>query len=309
MSKQYSKVTIAFLAVLCCFIWGSAFALAKVGFEYMPPIRLSGYRFMFAGVLLMPVLLYQKYDWAELKGNVKFIMHFAIIQTFLTYGLFYYGLSKAPSDISAVINGAAPFYVATIAHFMLKGDSMTLRKIISILFGLSGVAFISLKNNVSLSDYPHFYIGIVSLIISNIIGSFTNILIVRHTKPISTIALTAFSCFLGGLGLLLLSFIAEPEGSWGIVGYPLKFYGALLWLAFIPASAFSIWYFIIKLPGVKVSELNIWKFLIPVFGVLLSWLIVENEHPNWYAVIGIVIVSISIIILQTGRTKKKVEKS
>lgn len=298
------KLKIAIGAIISCLIWGSALAFAKIGFEYMPPIRLSGYRFMIAGLMLLPVLLVQKYNWRELKGKHWFILAFAMVQTFLQYGLFYYGLHLVPAAISAIIIGGGPFFIAIIAHLTLKEDKLTLRKMVSIAFGLSGVIFISLKNGVSLTDYPALNLGIFTLILSNIIGSFSNILVVKYARSISSIALTAFSSFVGGVLLLLLSFIAEPEGSFGLGGYTMGFYGSLLWLAFIPASAFSLWYYLLQQPGVKVSELNIWKFLIPVFGILLSWLILENEVPNLNCIIGVVVISMSIIVLQTGKSKK-----
>lgn len=305
MQKKYSKIEIILIAILACLVWGSAFAFAKIGFEYMPPVRLSGYRFMLAGLILLPILLFRRYDWRELKGEFWFITLFAIIQTFFQYGLFYFGLNLVPASISAIIIGAGPFFVTIMAHYFLKNDTVTLRKTISIIFGLSGVVFISLKNDVDLSQSPNFYWGVLALVMSNIIGSASNIVVVRHRKKLSSISLTATSCFIGGVMLYLLSLIVEPNGSYGITGYPLAFYGSLIWLAMIPALAFSLWYFILQLPGVKVSEINIWKFLVPVFGVVLSWVMLSDEKPNVYTILGIIVISLSIIILQGGTNDKK----
>lgn len=296
--KHFNKFEISLIAILACLIWGSAFAFAKIGFEYMPPVRLSGFRFMLAGIILLPILFATRYDWSELKGQFKFIFIFATIQTFFQYGLFYYGLNLVPASVSAIIIGAGPLFVTIMAHLALKNDRITPRKTFSILFGLSGVVFISLKNDVILADNPHFYLGVGALVLSNVIGSSSNIIVVRRKKQLSSISLTAISCFIGGIMLYLLSFVLEPEGSWGITGYPLAFYGSLLWLAMIPAVAFSLWYFLLKLPSVKVSEINIWKFLVPVFGVVLSWMLLENESPNVYTITGIIIISMAIIILQ-----------
>lgn len=295
------RLKIVIGAIVSCLIWGSALAFAKIGFEYMPPIRLSGYRFMIAGLMLLPVLLVQRYDWRELKGKYLFIFSFAMVQTFLQYGLFYYGLNMVPAAISAIIIGGGPFFIAILAHLTLKEDKLSLRKSVSIAFGLSGVVFISLKNGISLTDYPALHLGIGVLILSNIIGSFSNIMVVKFARNMSSIALTACSSFIGGVLLLLLSFIVEPEGVFGLGGYSWAFYGSLLWLAFIPASAFSLWYYLLQQPNVKVSELNIWKFLIPVFGILLSWLILDNEVPNLNCIIGVIVISMSIIVLQTGK--------
>lgn len=303
--RKYSKAEIAILAIVACFVWGSAFAFAKIGFEYMPPVRLSGFRFMLAGLILLPFLLVRRYDWSELRGKFLFIVKFAIVQTFFQYGLFYFGLNLVPAAVSAIIIGAGPFFVALLAHFLLKDDKITMRKSLSIICGLSGVIFISLKSGTDVSQHPDFYLGVAALVLSNIIGSASNIIVVRRKKQVSSVALTSLSCFIGGVFLYLLSIFVEPSDNYGITGYPLAFYGSLLWLAMIPALAFSIWYFLLKLPGVKVSEINIWKFLTPVFGVLLSWVMLSDEYPNVYTISGIIIISLSIIILQKRQPDKK----
>ncbi len=299
MSSGYSeKMKIAILAIICCFVWGSAFAFAKLGFETMPPMRLSGYRFMLAGLMLVPILIARRYDWRSLKGDMGFILLFAFVQTVCQYGLFYVGLDMAPAAVSAIIIGGAPFFIAILAHFSLSNDKLSLRKIISIIFGVAGVVFISLKNSVSFDEYPNFYIGILLLLVSNIIGSYANIMVVKRKRKVDNIALIALSCFFGGVVLYLLSLIFEPDGAKGILGYSLKFYLSILWLSMIPAIGFSVWYYLLQLPTVKVSELNVWKFLVPVFGVILSWCFLSNESPDIYSIIGIAIISVSIITLQ-----------
>ncbi len=303
MANKIFTPKVALLAVLTCLIWGSAFPFAKLGFEYMPPLRLSAYRFVLAGLLLLPLLLAQRYNWRELRGQMGFVLFFGFIQTFCQYGLFYYGLNMAPSAISAIVIGANPFFVAMLAHFLVPGDRLNLRKTLSILIGISGVAFISIKGEVSLDEYPQFYLGIAILTLSNIIGSYTNIMVVNHKTKLNNAALICVSCISGGILLFLFSLLMEPQGAVGLIGYPLEFYGSLLWLALIPAIGFTTWYYLLQLPGVKVSEINIWKFTVPVFGVVLSWVLLSNESPNLYSVLGIVIISFSIILLQT--TPKK----
>lgn len=67
------------LAIFACLLWGSAFAGAKIGFEYTTPLHLSGMRFMLAGLLLIPFLIYQKIDWIS---NLKEWRYYAVIQVF-----------------------------------------------------------------------------------------------------------------------------------------------------------------------------------------------------------------------------------
>ena len=282
-------------AIVACLLWGSAFAGAKIGFQYADPIFLSGMRFTLAGLMLFPLIIISKID---VKANLKhwrFMLLFAFVQTFLQYGFFFLGLNKVPGATSAIIIGTGPLFIAIMAHITLKDDKLTFRKILAIFLGLAGVVFISIAKGDLLSDNPSFYIGVALLLLSNIIGSYTNIMVVKKkAHNISPIVLTAFANFIGGIMLFLASLIMEqPEFK----VYPLEFYGALIWLAIIPAAGFSLWYGLLQRPEVKVSELNIWKFLIPVTGCILSWILLTDEHPDIISIFGIIIITAALLLL------------
>lgn len=287
-------------AILACLIWGSAFAGAKIAFEYMEPVFLSALRFILAGIILVPVIIYKKIDLRPAIRHWKFVTLFAFVQTFLQYGLFYAGLDKVPGALSSIIMGGGPLFIALLAHFTLKDDKMTLRKMCSIALGLAGIIFISLAGGAISINSSEFYVGVVLLVLSNIVGSYTNIMVVkRRDITISPFALTAFANFIGGVMLLAMSFVVEKPT---LKDLPIEFYAGLLWLALIPAISFSMWYELLQRPGVKVSELNMWKFVIPVTGCILSWLFLPGEYPNWVSVTGILII---VAALQLQQTKKR----
>jgi drug/metabolite transporter (DMT)-like permease len=283
-------------AIIACLLWGSAFAGAKIGFQYASPIFLSGLRFTLAGMLLVPLLWINKVD---VKGAIKrwpFMLLFAFVQTFLQYGLFFMGLDKVSGATSAVIIGAGPLFVAVMAHLALNNDKLTARKVAAIILGISGVVFISLAKGGFSSDNPDFMLGVGLLVLSNIVGSYTNIMVVKKKEyNISPVALTSFANFTGGIMLIITAFIVEkPE----IKIYPVEFYFALLWLAIIPAASFSIWYSLLNKSGVKVSELNMWKFIVPVTGCVLSWILLPGEKPDVPSVLGILIIVLALQLLQ-----------
>lgn len=299
---EYNVILMRTKAILACILWGSAFAGAKIGFQYASPIYLSGLRFTLAGLLLLPVMQAKHINLLHSLRHWKFMLIFAFLQTFLQYGLFFMGLDKVPGATAAIIIGGGPLFVAIMAHFTLRNDRMTLRKIIAITLGISGVVFISLAKGEFTSDSPGFYGGVGLLLLSNLVGGSTNILVVKQKHPISPIALTSFANFTGGLMLLLTSFIVERPK---LELYPAEFYVALVWLAIIPAAGFSIWYNLLQRPGVKVSELNMWKFVVPVTGAILSWLLLPGESPDLSSIMGILIITLALLILQVPKEKMK----
>lgn len=297
------------LTIIPVTLWGSAFAGAKIGFEYMPPIMLSGIRFMLAGLLLTPIMPLFKSGWRDVLKHWKFIALFAMVQTFLQYGLFYTGLNYTPGSLAAIINGAAPLLIALLAHFTLKNDKLTLRSTVALLLGVLGVAFISFTpSDDILSNNPHLHLGIIILIISCLIGSYTNIMVVKYKGSLSPVTLTMGANLFGGIMLLLFSFLLEPTSAL-TQDFPLEFYLALLWLSIIPAAGFSIWYWLLSRPGVKVSSLNVWKFLIPIVGVVFSWWLLPDDKISIQSIIGIIIITLAVLIYNTPtkRVNKKVK--
>ena len=291
-----------FLIIICCTLWGSAFAGAKIGFQYCSPIMLSGLRFTLAGLLLLPILLMGKPSFRSLFKHWKYMLLFGFIQTFLQYGIFFVGLNKVPGAVAAIIVGAGPIFIAILAHFSMLDDKFTTKKIISSILGFSGIIFIALNKEGISTISNDFYYGIALLIISNIIGASTNIIVKKqqHLK-VSPMALTSFANFSGGIMLLITALIFEPIT---LDTPPIKFYFALTWLAIIPAAGFSIWYYLLEQDGVKVSELNIWKFIIPIVGSILSWILLKDEEPRWQEIVGILIISAAIIVLQYTPKRK-----
>ncbi len=304
MQIKRDSAAFCMLAVVATTLWGSAFAGAKIGFEYMPPMMLSGFRFMLAGLLLLPLLLISRVDWRSQLPHLRFMLIFGLVQTFLQYGLFYMGLDLVPSAIASVIIGAGPLFVAMMAHFTMRGDRLSARTIIAVALGVAGVAVTSLSGADLAEGGALIYRGIALLMASNLVGSYTNIMVAKQGGAISSVMLTMVANFSGGALLLLVSLFVEPLDALQ-ESLPVEFYLALLWLAIIPAAGFSIWYYLLGLPGVKVSELNIWKFLIPIVGVVLSWWLLPNESPTVGTIAGIIIISSSLVVLQLPTIRAK----
>ncbi|MCD4688937.1 MAG: EamA family transporter, partial [Desulfuromonadaceae bacterium] len=135
-------------------------------------------------------------------------------------------------------------------------------------------------------------VGIGVLLLANVAGALGNILVARHKAELDPVFLNSAQLFIGGLGLLLLSLLLEVQPSQPL---PWSYYAALGWLAFLSAAAFSIWFVLLRRPGVRVSELNLWKFLIPVCGALFSWLLLPEEGPSLWPVLGMLCIAAAIV--------------
>ncbi len=287
-----------FLAIVASLLWSTAFAGIKIGLQYHTPLQFAAMRFTLAGLMVM--LTFGKWGiyLREVKREWRFILTIGFIQVIVQYGLFYTGMDLVPGALGAMIVGSSPLFVALVAHFTHPNDRLNTMKVISILVGVAGIAILTLGRSNVVAKNPYEWVGIALLIFNNMASGYSNVLVSRFARPLSPIILTSASLLIGGSMLFLISLPMEgiPRGP-----FPWDYWAALIWLAFLSAAAFSIWYSLLKRPGVKVSELNVWKFLIPVSGAALSWLLVKGEHPDTGSIAGMLFIVMALVLVSRAR--------
>jgi drug/metabolite transporter (DMT)-like permease len=299
--KQFIRGTTV-LAVVACLLWSSAFVGIKIGLQYTTPLQFAGIRFMLAGLFIFPFCGSPVAYVKSVFSNRSTVAIIAFFQTTLLYTLFYQGINLVPGAIAAIIIGSQPLIIAVIAHFVAASERMTRRRLVSILLGLAGVVIIGLNRGEITFHGESQFLGLVLLMASNVSSGLANIIVSRNRAPIPPLTLTSSQLILGGLVLFLISL--PVEGLHG-ASRPVTYYAALLWLSFLSAAAFSIWFNLLKREGVSVSDLNIWKFLIPVSGACLAWLLIPRESPTPSAVTGMIFIAFALLVLNTGKRRRE----
>ncbi|HNZ68602.1 MAG: DMT family transporter [Prolixibacteraceae bacterium] len=291
--KNFIRST-TFLAIVASLLWSTAFAGIKIGLQYHTPLQFAACRFTLAGIMVMVIYRQWGFYWREVRREWRFILTIGFIQVIVQYGLFYTGMNLVPAALGAMIVGSSPLFVALVSHFTHPDDRLTPVKTVSILVGVAGIAIITLGRQQVEMKNPLEWAGILLLILNNMASGYSNVLVSKNPRPVSPIILTSASLFFGGMLLYLVSLPLE-----GFHGgpFPATYWVALFWLAFLSASAFSIWYTLLKRPGVRVSELNVWKFLIPVSGAALSWMLIKGEKPDLISIAGMLFIVAALLLI------------
>lgn len=300
--RDLKNFKVIFLAIFATLLWSTAFAVVKIGLMYCPPMLFAGIRFILAGLILLPMVGGLKNYFKSIRYSIKSILLVSLFQTFLLYSLFFWGMSLVPGSIGAIVTGSSPLIAAIAAHIFLKNDKLSLRKAIYIFSGIFGIILISVERQFIIGTSFKELAGIFILLGSSFVSSMGNIVVSADKSDVEPITLNSAQMGIGGFVLLLLSFAIE--------GYPQieinkQFVFALLWLSFISATGFSIWFYLLKIEKVKVSELNMWKFILPIFGAIISWTFLKNDSPTLLSVIGMLIVAVSVFLFNLKKEKNK----
>jgi drug/metabolite transporter (DMT)-like permease len=202
-------------------------------------------------------------------------------------------MDLVPGALGAVIVGSQPLVTAVVASMMHEEEKLTRHKIITIISGISGVILISAGRQAFRMGSAIEFLGVVMILGANIATAISNVFVSLKSKGMNPMVLSSASLGVGGLILFLVSVPVEPviQGP-----KPLVYWLDLLWLSFLSAFAFSLWFKLLQRPGVRVSDLNLFKFIIPVVGAVLSWIIVPGEKPEWLTITGMVIITGSLLL-------------
>ncbi len=273
--KDYlSRLPVVFLlAMLCCFLWGSATPAIKIGYETfgiassdtVSIILFAGIRFFLAGIL---VIIVQSVMAGHLirpeKGSWPSIFKLSLAQTMVQYFCFYVGLAHTSGVTGTILSGASGFFSILLASLVFRYESLTLPKIIGCVMGFGGLIVM----NVSFSGGTVFHFSLAGeglVLLSTISLALSGILVKKYSARFSVVMLSGYQFIVGGLVM-----IAVGLALGGRIDLVPRFsaYVLLLYMALISAVAYSVWGILMK--NNPVSRVSIFNFMTPLFGVLLS---------------------------------------
>lgn len=248
---------------------------------------------MISGLMILPFTVKPMAYIKMIRENRRLVVNIIVLQTLINYSLFYLGMDLVPGALGAIIVGSQPLVTAVVAAMMHEEEKLTKHKIVTIIAGISGVILISAGRQALRMGSVLELLGVTMILGANIATALSNVLVSLKGRGIHPLVLSSASLGIGGLILYMVSLLTETRTP---VHKPAEYWIVLIWLSFMSAFAFSLWFKLLQRPGVKVSELNLWKFIIPVVGAVLSWILVPGENPEWLTITGMILITGSLIL-------------
>lgn len=294
------------LALISCFLWGSAFPSIKMGYSLFQidkadtygKILFAGYRFFLSSMLILIFCVIAKLPIKVRKEDLIKLATLGAIQTFIQYIFFYIGLSNTSGVKGSIISSSSTFFSVLLPHFFFMEDKLNLKKVIGLILGFSGVIIVNLKGGAFDGGFKLNGEGFI--IISSLAGAFAGIYTKKLTKNIPPFAVSGYQLFTGSVALIL---VGLSSGSHNMT-FTTKGSLLLLYMAFISAAGFSIWAVLLKYNGV--GKISIYKFSIPIIGAFLSFFLLGESFSSYNVVFAIVLVSLGIYLINSKNKTSKV---
>ncbi|MGY5958761.1 Threonine/homoserine exporter RhtA [Kosakonia sp. BK9b] len=280
-------------ATLCCLLWGSSYPAIKSGYELFhigtddipSKVVFAGYRFLFAGVLLLLFALAQRKPVGRLTaaqfGQLSIL---GLTQTTLQYTFFYIGLAYTTGVNGSIMNATGTFFSVLLAHFIYQNDKLSYNKTLGCVLGFVGVLLVNFHSG--LSDFVFVWQGDGFIVLAAFILSAATLYGKRISQTVDPTVMTGWQLAMGGLALLAGGYLTGGT----LEVHSVSAVALLGYLTLLSSVAFALWSMLLKVN--RVSMIAPFNFVIPVAGSVLSAIFLgENIMDIKYAVALVLVCS------------------
>ena len=130
-------------------LWGSSFGAIKIALHGVTPLTVMSVRILLAGAALLLLILVRK---TPLPRGIQYwikISWMALFGTLIPFFLVPWGQLQIDSSLAAILMAVSPLFALTLGHFFSEHESFTLRQLLAMLVGFSGILLVFGENAIS----------------------------------------------------------------------------------------------------------------------------------------------------------------
>jgi drug/metabolite transporter (DMT)-like permease len=265
-------------------IWGASFLWIKIAVQETGPITVVAIRLVFALLMLLPFLLRARVGFPRSVRQWGQLLTLGLISATVPWLLITWAEQYIDSAVATVLNATVPLSTVIAAHLFLHDDRMTVRKVVGLLIGFSGVVVL-VSSDLQLGgddgDSQMKLLGQGAMLISSFLYGISNVYArakFRHTAPVYQAFYTLLIC-----GALMWVVTPVVESPFSLPAQPITWV-AIAWLGMLGAGlSYLLFYKLLHQIGpTKVATVT---YTIPVVGVTLG-VVFLDEALTWRLIAG-----------------------
>ncbi len=288
------------LLILTTIFWSGNFIVGKAASTYeIPPFSLNFYRWLFAGLILLPFTyteLIQKRNY--IYNNIGFFILLGITSITIFNSAVYYSLYYMQVISGVLMISTIPVWIMFISS-ILGIESTNKFQISGVILSLLGVMFIITKSDLDVIKNLDFNKGDLIMLAGMFAWALYSALLKKKKYEISQITLLEVVIILGLLFLIPIYLIEVNIGNPLIVNKP--FILTLTYVVLFPGiAAFFFWIKGISIIGA--NRAGVFLHLMPVFGAIMA-IVIFDEKFMIYHFLGAIFIIIGITLSNKKITK------
>jgi drug/metabolite transporter (DMT)-like permease len=284
---------------IVCIVWGTTYLGIAIALETVPPLLLTGTRFVVAGLIMLAIA---RFRGETVPRDRKTLANLALIG-FLMVGVGNLAVVWAeqwvPSGLAALLVATAPFWMAIIELFRKSGERVSLQSGIGMLLGFIGVALLVTPRGAGGAFGLYFLLGALAIQVGGIcwqLGSAHGKYNLKHVPLLSSAAL---QMFFGGAIVTVAGLAIGEAPRFALT--PRTFAAMAYLTIFGSVIAYSAYVF--ALAHMRTTHTSLYAYVNPVVAVFLGWLIL-NEPLTAVSVLAMVVILAGVALVQTAGWRK-----
>ena len=274
--------TLVFLAML----WGASFLFMRIAAPVLGAIWLIEFRVLLAGLVLLPVIIFQGQIHEMLKNHRKLFIAGGL-NAALPFSLLAYAAIELSAGLTSILNATVPIFSALFAYLVIK-EQLSWGKILGITLGFLGViVLMAWRQQGDLPPPSLISVG------AGLLAAISYVLAANYTKQrltdVSPLVYVTGSQLSAAILLwpLLPFFIPEKQPDMTVIS-------SVIALAILSTSlAFALYFYLIKQIG-PTQTLTV-TYLIPVFAILWgSWFLDEKITFTMFTGCSLIIIGTAL---------------
>jgi len=287
------------LLVLTTLFWSGNFIVGKAASVYeIPPFSLNFYRWLFAGIILLPFTIKEILNKKNyIFNNIGFFIVLGISSITIFNSTVYYSLYYMQVISGVLMISTIPVWIMFISS-ILGIEKTNKFQIFGVFLSLLGVMFIITKSDIDLIKNLDFNKGDLIMASGMFAWALYSALLKKKTYEISQITLLEVVIITGLLFLIPIYILEIYLGNPLIVHKP--FILTLTYVVLLPGLA-SFFFWIKGISIIGANRAGVFLHLMPIFGSLMA-IILFDEKFMLYHFLGAIFIIAGIIL--SNRNKK-----
>lgn len=296
------------LLFLVMAIWGFNVSALATLVANVPPITLTAYRVLVAGIGVLIISYVMGLFRLPTKKELKVIVIITIFNVVFHHSFLALGLARTTGVNAGIILGAAPLVTMILSVILLK-DRITRLRLLGFFLGFIGIIVTSIVGEEGLASIST---GDLFIFISMLMQAFSFILISRLNPDFDPRLLTGYMLVIGSGLIFILAYSIEKDLSQIVHVFNWK-YGSIFLFSALIATAFGHMTYNYAVKNVGPAETAIFINLNTLFAIIgasifLGEPILKNHYIGVFLIlIGVFAGSGSLEYLIKKRKMKKQE--
>lgn len=273
------------------FVWGASFLFIELALTGMPPFWLAASRIVLASLVTTAVWRMRggRFYLTDAKARPALLFWVAAMSSALPFMAISWGQQFVTSGFAGVSMAAVALIVLPLAHVLIPGERMTVRRTAGFLIGFGGVTVLIGPEAFRSSGVRGEVLGQLACLAGAACYAVSSV-IMRRIPPVDPIGLSAVTLWIAAALVVVLALATE-----GLPGIPGR---QVLWVIVVlglvqTAAANLLRIVVIRSAGPTFMSLT--NYMVPVWSVVLGVLILgERLEPTLFTAMALILTGVGL---------------